>query len=136
VPTIACLVREIAVDQPVERATTLDDVRAEVLAPTRLNTLVRRSPPALAISIVGVAGVLVPNWRARASSASGSRSIAAGRLLTRVLPEGALMAALGVILRLNRTSAAGRRRHPGRSAAGCFAAIGASIVSGASIGAG
>jgi hypothetical protein len=60
VPTITRTVREMAVDQPVERASTLDDVRAEVLAPDRLNTIVFGgfAAVALAISIVGVAGVL------------------------------------------------------------------------------
>ena len=50
----------MAADQPVERAGTLDDVRAEVLAPDRLNTIVFGgfAAVALAISIVGVAGVL------------------------------------------------------------------------------
>ena len=33
-------IRELSADQPVERAATLDDVRAEVLAPNRLNALV------------------------------------------------------------------------------------------------
>jgi ABC-type antimicrobial peptide transport system permease subunit len=102
VPTIARLVREIAIDQPVERASTLDDVRAEVLAPTRLNTLVFGgfATVALAISIVGVAGVLAFSVSGRTREfgirlALGSQS---GHLLTRVLFEGALMAALGVIL--------------------------------------
>src|SRR5262245_45549125 len=37
---ITRIIREMSADQPVEGATTLDDVRAEVLAPDRLNTLV------------------------------------------------------------------------------------------------
>ena len=40
VPTITRIVRELAADQPVERASTLEDVRAEVLAPDRLNAIV------------------------------------------------------------------------------------------------
>ena len=53
-------VRDLAADQPVERAATLEDVRAEVLAPDRLNAIVFGgfAAVALAISIVGVAGVL------------------------------------------------------------------------------
>src|SRR3954447_2893152 len=60
VPTITRTVREMAADQPVERAATLEDVRAEVLAPDRLNAIVFGgfAAVALAISIVGVAGVL------------------------------------------------------------------------------
>ena len=39
VPIITRTVREMAADQPVERAATLEDVRAEVLAPDRLNAI-------------------------------------------------------------------------------------------------
>jgi predicted permease len=60
VPTITQMVREMAADQPIEQAATLADIRAEVLAPVRLNTMVFGgfAAVALAISIVGVAGVL------------------------------------------------------------------------------
>ena len=53
-------IRDISADQPVERAATLEDVRAEVLTPDRLNTLVFGgfAAVALAIAVVGVAGVL------------------------------------------------------------------------------
>ena len=37
---IARTIRNLSVDQPVERAATLEDVRAEVLTPDRLNTMV------------------------------------------------------------------------------------------------
>ena len=40
VPPVTKVIRELANDQPVERAATLDDIRAEVLAPTRVNALV------------------------------------------------------------------------------------------------
>src|SRR5262249_47590784 len=40
VPPITRIIREMSADQPVERAATLEDVRAEVLTPDRLNTLV------------------------------------------------------------------------------------------------
>src|SRR5439155_9331516 len=40
VPVITRIVRELAADQPIERAATLADIRAEVLAPERLNTIV------------------------------------------------------------------------------------------------
>ena len=60
VPNITRIVRDLASDQPVEQAATLDDVRAEVLAPDRLNSLVFGifAAVAVAISVVGVAGVL------------------------------------------------------------------------------
>src|SRR5258708_28177103 len=54
------IVRGLSVDQVVERAATLEDVRAEVLTPDRLNALVFGgfAAVALAIAVVGVAGVL------------------------------------------------------------------------------
>src|SRR5207247_4337406 len=60
VPPITRIIRDLSADQPVERAATLDDIRAEVLAPDRLNTLVFGgfAGVALIIAIVGVAGVL------------------------------------------------------------------------------
>jgi ABC-type antimicrobial peptide transport system permease subunit len=100
VPAIARIVREIAADQPVERASTLADVRAEVLAPNRLNAIVFGgfAAVALAISVVGVAGVLAFSVSARTREfgirlAVGSQP---RRLLAGVLLEGASMAALGV----------------------------------------
>jgi len=53
-------IRNLSVDQPVERASTLEDVRAEVLTPDRLNALVFGgfAVVALAIAVVGVGGVL------------------------------------------------------------------------------
>ena len=50
-----------------ERAATLDDVRAEVLAPNRVNALVFSgfAGVALAIAVVGVAGVLAFSVSAR-----------------------------------------------------------------------
>ena len=101
VPTITRLIREMSADQPVERAATLEDVRAEVLAPDRLNTLVFGgfAGVALAISIVGVAGVLAfsvsgrtREFGIRLAIGSQPRSILAG-----VLREGAVMAGLGVV---------------------------------------
>src|SRR5438034_5587510 len=60
VPRITSIIRAMSPDQPGERAATLADVRAEVLAPDRLNTLVfgAFAAVALAIAVVGVAGVL------------------------------------------------------------------------------
>ena len=57
---ISRIIRDLSVDQPVEHAATLEDVRAEVLTPDRLNALVFGgfAAVALAIALVGVAGVL------------------------------------------------------------------------------
>jgi putative ABC transport system permease protein len=101
VPTITRTVREMATDQPVERASTLDDVKAEVMAPDRLNTIVFGgfAAVALAISIVGVAGVLAfsvsgrtREFGIRMAIGSPSRTI-----LASVLGEGLVMATLGVV---------------------------------------
>jgi predicted permease len=60
VAPITRIIRDMAANQPVERASTLEDVRAEVLTPNRLNTSVFGgfAAVALAIAVVGVAGVL------------------------------------------------------------------------------
>ncbi len=60
VSPVTKIIRDISADQVVERAATLEDIRAEVLTPDRLNTLVFGgfAAVALAIAVVGVAGVL------------------------------------------------------------------------------
>jgi len=101
VPIITKTVRDMAADQPVERAATLEDVRAEVLSPNRLNTIVFGgfAAVALAISIVGVAGVLAFSVSGRMREfgirmAIGSQPSA---ILAGVLKEGMWMAGLGVM---------------------------------------
>ena len=101
VPSITRIIRELAADQPVERAATLEDVRAEVLAPDRLNTLVFGgfAAVALAISVVGVAGVLAFSVSSRTREFGIRMAIGSqpGSILSSVLREGAAMAALGVV---------------------------------------
>ena len=60
VPAISKIIRDLSDEQPVERAATLEDVKAEVLAPNRINAMVFGgfAGMALTIAIVGVAGVL------------------------------------------------------------------------------
>jgi hypothetical protein len=67
VPAVTKIVRGLAADQPVERPATLDDIRAEVLAPNRVNALVFTgfAGVALLIAVVGVAGVLAFSVSAR-----------------------------------------------------------------------
>ena len=108
-----------------ERAATLEDVRAEVLAPDRLNTMVFGgfAVVALTIAVVGVAGVLAFSVSARTREFGMRLAIGSQprQLLTRVLGEGAVMAAVGVIAgarRRIRAGATGRRlsrhvEHPG-----------------------
>jgi predicted permease len=100
VPPITRIIRELAADQPVEKPGTLEDIRAEVLAPERLNALVFGvfAGVALLIAVVGVAGVLAFSVSARTREFGVRLAIGAPprRLLTRVLAEGALIAAAGV----------------------------------------
>jgi predicted permease len=95
------IIREMSADQPVEHAATLEDVRAEVLAPERLNSLVFGvfAAVALAIALVGVAGVLAFSVSARTREfgirlALGSQP---RHLLKGVIAEGAVMAGVGVL---------------------------------------
>ena len=101
VTPVTRIVREMSVDQPIEHAATLEDIRAEVLTPDRLNTIVFGgfAAVALAIAVVGVAGVLAFSVSARTREfgirlAVGSQP---RQLLTRVIAEGAIMAAAGVV---------------------------------------
>jgi predicted permease len=95
------VIREISADQPVEHAATLEDIRAEVLTPNRLNTLVFGgfAAVALAIAIVGVAGVLAFSVSGRTREfgirlAVGSQP---RNLVTGVIGEGAVMASAGIV---------------------------------------
>ena len=101
VPVITRTVRELAADQPVERAATLEDVRADVLAPDRLNAIVFGgfAAVALAISIVGVAGVLAFSVSGRTREFGIRLAIGSQprTILTGVLAEGLLMTAAGVL---------------------------------------
>jgi predicted permease len=101
VAPITRIIRDLSAEQPVEGAATLEDVRAEVLAPNRLNALVFGgfAAVALTIAIVGVAGVLAFSVSARTREfgirlAIGSAPMS---LLTRVLKEGAVIAAIGIV---------------------------------------
>jgi predicted permease len=95
------IIREISADQPVERAATLADVRAEVLAPERLNAFVFSGfgGIALLIAVVGVAGVLAFSVSARTHEFGVRLAIGSSpwRLLVRVLSEGARIVAIGII---------------------------------------
>jgi hypothetical protein len=101
VTPITRIIRGMSVDQPVERAATLEDVRAEVLTPDRLNTVVFGvfAAVALAIALVGVAGVLAFSVSARTREFGIRLAIGSQpqNLLTGVIAEGAAMAILGVV---------------------------------------
>ena len=101
VAPIRRIIRELSVDQPVELAATLDDVRAEVLAPDRLNALVFGgfAGVALLIAVVGVAGVLAFSVSARTREFGIRLAIGSAprHLLGRVLGEGAVIAVAGIV---------------------------------------
>ena len=101
VPPITRIIRELSADQPVERAATLEDVRAEVLAPDRLNALVFGgfAGVALMIAVVGVAGVLAFSVSARTREFGVRLAIGSAprELLTGVLGEGAVIAASAIV---------------------------------------
>jgi putative ABC transport system permease protein len=101
VPSVTRIIRDMSAEQPVEHAASLEDIRAEVLTPDRLNSVVFGvfAAVALAIAVVGVAGVLAFSVSARTREfgirlALGSQP---QHLLSGVITEGAVMAAAGVL---------------------------------------
>ena len=100
VTPITRIVRSLSADQPVEKAATLDDIRAEVLAPDRLNALVFSvfAAVAVTIAVVGVAGVLAFSVSARTREFGIRLAVGSApqQLLTRVVGEGATIAGAGI----------------------------------------
>jgi predicted permease len=101
IPAITKTIRAAAVTQPVEHASTLETVRTEVLANDRINAIVFGGFAilALAISIVGIAAVLAfsVSWRRREFAirlAVGAQPL---WILTTVLTDGAVTAAIGIL---------------------------------------
>jgi predicted permease len=101
VSPITRIIRDQSADQPVEHAATLEDIRAEVLTPDRLNTLVFGgfASVALAIAVIGVAAVLAFSVTGRTREFGIRLAIGAQplHLVARVIGEGAVMAAGGVV---------------------------------------
>ena len=101
VAPITRIIRDLSAEQPVEQAATLEDVRAEVLAPDRLNALVFGvfAAVALLIAVVGVAGVLAFSVSARTREFGIRLAVGSEprHLLTGVLGEGAVIAAGGIV---------------------------------------
>ena len=100
VPTITKTVRAAAATQPVEHPSTLEDVRTEVLANNRVNAIVFGgfAALALAISVVGVAGVLAfsVSWRTREFAIRLALGAQPLRILAGVLIDGTKIAAIGI----------------------------------------
>ena len=100
VPAITRTIHDMASDQPVERASTLDDIRAEVMTPNRLNAIVFGGFAGLAllISVVGVAGVLAFSVSGRTREFGIRLALGAQprSILHKVLLEGLVIAGVGV----------------------------------------
>jgi putative ABC transport system permease protein len=100
VPSVTRTIREISGDQAVERLTTLEDVRAEVLTPERLSTFVFSALGgiALLIAVVGVAGVLAFSVSARTREFGIRLAVGASPrdLRAGVLRDGVRIAAIGI----------------------------------------
>jgi predicted permease len=99
-PSITALIHKMSADQPVERAATLGDVRAEVLTPDKLNAIVFGgfAAVALLISVVGVAGVLAFSVSGRTREFGIRIALGAKptNILADVLRDGLVMAGIGV----------------------------------------
>lgn len=100
VPLITRTIHDLDADQPVERPSTLADIRAEVLTPNRLNAIVFGgfAGVALLISVVGVAGVLAFSVSGRTREFGIRMALGAPprSILTDVLRDGLTMAGIGV----------------------------------------
>ena len=101
VTPVTKIVRDMSADEPAEHAATLEDIRAKVLAPDRLNSLVFGvfAAVALLIAVVGVAGVLAFSVSARTREFGIRLALGAQpeNLLRRVVTEGVVMAGIGVV---------------------------------------
>lgn len=101
VSPIQRIIRGMSAEQPVEQAATLEDIRAEVLTPDRLNTVVFGvfAAVALAIALVGVAGVLAFSVSARMKEFGIRLAIGSDprRLVAGVIQKGLLIAGAGLV---------------------------------------
>jgi predicted permease len=99
-PAITRTIHDISAEQPVERASTLKDIRTEVLTPDRLNAVVFGgfAAVALLISVVGVAGVLAFSVSGRTREFGIRMALGAQprNILTDVLLQGLTIAGIGV----------------------------------------
>ena len=100
IPSVTRTIRELSADQAVERPATLEDIRAEVLAPERLNAFVFSTLGgiALLIAVVGIGGVLAFSVSARTREFGVRLAIGSTPrdLLAGVLWDGVRTASIGV----------------------------------------
>jgi ABC-type antimicrobial peptide transport system permease subunit len=101
VPAVTRAIRDLSAEQPVARPATLEDIRAQVLSPDRLNAFVLSgfAGIALLIAVVGVAGVLAFTVSARTREFGVRLAVGSTprNLLLRVLSEGTLTVAVGIV---------------------------------------
>ena len=101
VPQVTRVIRALSKDQPVDRAATLKDVRAEVLGPERLSAAVVSgfAGIALLVAVVGVAGVLAFSVSARTREFGLRLAVGCSprHLLMGVLAEGVLIVTVGIV---------------------------------------
>ncbi|HMD21537.1 MAG TPA: ADOP family duplicated permease [Alloacidobacterium sp.] len=99
-PAIVRTIHEISADQPVEKASSLNDIRAEVMTPDKLNAVVFGgfAAVALLISVVGVAGVLAFSVSGRTREFGIRMALGAQPrdILADVLLQGLTIAGIGV----------------------------------------
>lgn len=104
VQPIARIIRKLSADQPVERAKTLEDIRAEVLSPERLNVVVSGvfAGVSLLIAVVGVGGVLAFSVSGRTREFGIRLAVGSEprHLLLRVIAEGAVIGIGGLAVGL------------------------------------
>lgn len=100
VPSVTRTLRKISADQAIERPTTLEDIRTQVLTPERLNAFVFSAfgGIALLVAVVGVAGVLAFSVSVRTREFGVRLALGAtpSQLLSRVLREGGGIVTAGI----------------------------------------
>jgi ABC-type antimicrobial peptide transport system permease subunit len=94
------IIRDLSPNQAVERPATLEEIRAELMTPERLNAFVVSgfAGIALLIAVVGVSGVLAFSVSARTREFGIRMAIGSAprHLLVGVLSEGASIVAIGI----------------------------------------
>ena len=101
-PRVVETIRALDPNRPVDHVQTLEEIRDETIAPQRLNaTLIGLfAILALAIAMVGVAGVLAFSVSQRTNELGIRMALGAepGGSLRMILGEGAMMAAIGLVI--------------------------------------
>jgi predicted permease len=101
VPPVTRIIRELSSEQPIARPATLEDIKADMLSPDRLNAFVLAgfAGIALLIAVVGVAGVLAFSVSARTREFGVRLAIGSTprSLLLGVLSQGTVTVLIGIV---------------------------------------